>query len=76
MVQTGGRRLAGVTRRSCCQIGAGCPCGALVGAAIGAAGGMAGKLVADLVDPQMEDEFWQKNWSDRKYIGDSDRDGR
>jgi hypothetical protein len=40
----------------------------LVGAAIGAAGGMAGKLVADLVDPQMEDEFWQKNWSDRKYI--------
>jgi hypothetical protein len=45
------------------------PGGALVGAAIGAAaGGMAGKLVADLVDPQMEDEFWRKNWSDRKYI--------
>jgi hypothetical protein len=45
------------------------PGGAVVGAAIGAAaGGMTGKLVADLVDPQMEDEFWRKNWSDRKYI--------
>lgn len=45
------------------------PGGALVGAAIGAAaGGMTGKLVADLVNPQMEDEFWRKNWSDRKYI--------
>lgn len=45
------------------------PMGAAVGAAIGAAaGGMTGKLVADLVDPQMEDEFWRKNWSDRKYI--------
>jgi hypothetical protein len=45
------------------------PVGAAVGAAIGAAaGGMTGKLVADLVDPQMEDEFWRKNWSDRKYV--------
>lgn len=45
------------------------PIGAAVGAAIGAAaGGMTGKLVADLVDPQMEEEFWRKNWSDRKYI--------
>ena len=45
------------------------PVGAAVGAAIGAAaGGMTGKLVADLADPQMEDEFWRKNWSDRKYI--------
>jgi hypothetical protein len=45
------------------------PVGAAVGAAIGAAaGGMTGKLVADLVDPQMEEEFWRKNWSDRKYI--------
>ena len=45
------------------------PIGAAVGAAIGAAaGGMTGKLVADLVDPQMEDEFWRKNWSDRKYV--------
>jgi hypothetical protein len=44
------------------------PVGAVVGAAIGAAaGGMAGKLAADYVDPQMEDEFWRKNWSDRKY---------
>jgi hypothetical protein len=44
------------------------PAGTLVGAAIGAAaGGMAGKFVADLVDPKMEDEFWRKNWSDRKY---------
>jgi hypothetical protein len=40
-----------------------------VGAAIGAAaGGMTGKVLADLVDPKMEDEFWRKNWSDRKYI--------
>ena len=45
------------------------PIGTAVGAAIGAAaGGMGGKLVADLVDPQMEDEFWRKNWSDRKYV--------
>lgn len=45
------------------------PIGAAVGAAIGAAaGGMAGKLVADLADPQLEDEFWRKNWSDRHYI--------
>lgn len=45
------------------------PVGAAVGAAIGAAaGGMAGKLAVDLVDPQMEDEFWRKNWSDRTYI--------
>lgn len=45
------------------------PLGAAVGAAIGAAaGGMTGKVVADLVDPQMEDEFWRQNWSDRKYI--------
>jgi len=45
------------------------PIGAAVGAAIGAAaGGMTGKLVADLVDPKMEEEFWRKNWSDRKYI--------
>jgi hypothetical protein len=45
------------------------PVGAAVGAAIGAAaGGMTGKVVADLVDPQMEDEFWRKNWSDRKYV--------
>lgn len=45
------------------------PLGAAVGAAIGAAaGGMSGKVMADLVDPQMEDEFWRKNWSDRKYI--------
>lgn len=45
------------------------PIGAAVGAAIGAAaGGMTGKLVADLVDPQMEDAYWRKNWSDRKYI--------
>ena len=45
------------------------PIGMAVGAAIGAAaGGMTGKLVADLADPQMEDEFWRKNWSDRHYI--------
>jgi hypothetical protein len=45
------------------------PVGAAIGAAIGAAaGGMSGKLVADLVDPEMEDEFWRKNWSDRKYV--------
>jgi hypothetical protein len=45
------------------------PVGAVVGAAIGAAaGGMAGKLVADLVDPQLEEAYWRKNWSDRKYI--------
>jgi hypothetical protein len=45
------------------------PVGTAVGAAIGAAaGGMAGKLAADYVDPQMEDEFWRKNWSDRKYV--------
>ncbi|TFZ02255.1 hypothetical protein EZ313_13355 [Ramlibacter henchirensis] len=45
------------------------PIGAAVGGAIGAAaGGMAGALVADAVDPKMEDEFWRKNWSDRKYI--------
>ena len=45
------------------------PVGAAVGAAIGAAaGGMGGKLVADLVDPQLEDAFWRKNWSDRHYI--------
>ena len=41
------------------------PAGAVVGAA---AGGMTGKVLADLVDPKMEDEFWRKNWSDRKYI--------
>jgi hypothetical protein len=45
------------------------PAGAVVGAAMGAAaGGMTGKVLADLVDPKMEDEFWRKNWSDRKYI--------
>ena len=45
------------------------PIGTAVGAAIGAvAGGMGGKLVADMVDPQLEDEFWRKNWSDRKYV--------
>jgi hypothetical protein len=45
------------------------PVGAAVGAVIGAAaGGMAGNVAADLVDPQMEDEFWRKNWSDRQYI--------
>jgi hypothetical protein len=45
------------------------PIGAAVGGAIGAAaGGMAGTLAADAVDPKMEDEFWRKNWSDRKYI--------
>jgi hypothetical protein len=45
------------------------PVGTAVGAAIGAvAGGLGGKLVADMVDPQMEDEFWRKNWSDRKYV--------
>lgn len=45
------------------------PVGTVVGAAIGAAaGGMTGKLVADVIDPKMEDEFWRKNWSDRKYI--------
>ena len=45
------------------------PVGAAVGAAIGAAaGGMAGAVVADLVDPKMEEAFWRKNWSDRKYI--------
>lgn len=45
------------------------PIGAVVGAGIGAAaGGMTGKLIADLVDPQLEEAFWRKNWSDRKYI--------
>jgi hypothetical protein len=45
------------------------PIGAVVGAAIGAAaGGMTGKLVADFADPQMEDAFWRKNWSDRTYV--------
>jgi hypothetical protein len=45
------------------------PAGAAVGAAIGAAvGAVAGNLVADLVDPQKEDEFWSKNWSDRQYV--------
>jgi hypothetical protein len=45
------------------------PIGAAVGAAIGAAaGGMSGKLVADFVDPQLEEAFWSKNWSDRHYI--------
>lgn len=45
------------------------PIGAAVGAAIGAAaGGMSGKLVADLVNPEMEEAFWRKNWSDRHYI--------
>lgn len=45
------------------------PIGAAVGAAIGAAaGGMGGKLIADVVDPQMEEAFWSKNWSDRHYI--------
>lgn len=45
------------------------PIGAAVGAGIGAAaGGMSGKLIADLVDPQLEEAFWRKNWSDRKYI--------
>lgn len=45
------------------------PIGAAVGAAIGAAaGGMTGKLIADSFDPQMEDDFWRKNWSDRTYI--------
>lgn len=45
------------------------PIGAAVGAGIGAAaGGMSGKLVADYIDPQMEEAFWRKNWSDRKYI--------
>lgn len=45
------------------------PVGTVVGAAIGAAaGGMTGKLVADVIDPQMENEFWRKNWSDRTYV--------
>lgn len=45
------------------------PIGAAVGAAIGAAaGGMTGKLAADFVDPQLEEAFWRKNWSDRHYI--------
>ncbi len=45
------------------------PIGAAVGGAIGvAAGAMAGRLVADMVDPEMEDQFWRKNWSDRKYV--------
>lgn len=40
-----------------------------MGAGIGAAAGaMSGKLIADLVDPQLEEAFWRKNWSDRKYI--------
>ena len=45
------------------------PVGTVVGAAIGAAaGGMGGKLVADIADPQLEDAFWRKNWSDRTYV--------
>jgi hypothetical protein len=45
------------------------PIGAAVGGAIGvAAGAIAGRLVADVVDPEMEDQFWRENWSDRKYV--------
>lgn len=45
------------------------PPGAFIGAAIGAvAGAMAGKLAAGAVDPEREDAFWRRNWSDRDYV--------
>ena len=45
------------------------PVGTVVGAAIGAvAGGLIGKGVAEGVNPTAEQEYWQKNYTNRPYV--------
>lgn len=45
------------------------PVGTVIGAAVGAlAGGLAGKAVAHRVDPDVEDAYWQENYTTRSYV--------
>lgn len=45
------------------------PVGAVVGAAIGAVtGGVAGHGVAAAFDPEVENSYWQENYSSRPYV--------
>ena len=45
------------------------PVGTLVGAAVGAVvGGLAGKAAAHRIDSDMEDAYWQENYSSRSYV--------
>ena len=45
------------------------PVGTLVGAAVGAVvGGLAGKAAAHRIDSDVEDAYWQENYSSRSYV--------
>ena len=49
--------------------------GAVIGGAVGLAGGaLAGKAIADQIDPQEEDAYWSKNYSERPYAQDTSYD--
>jgi hypothetical protein len=49
------------------------PIGAVAGAVVGGiAGGYAGKAIEETIDPTAEDAYWEENFAERPYVGETD----